>query len=133
MHIYGLPYKWPLSIFNTKLMPIGILGQKKFMTRAFLESGEMIPVTVLSCPKNIVDQVKTFETDGYTAVRLAAFPRKKPSKTKSHYIKKEISVNNIEGIKKGDWISLEDFVDVKKVKVIFHFKRERFSRCGKET
>jgi len=107
-------------------MPIGILGRKQYMTRAFMESGEVVPVTVISCPKNIIDQIKTDETDGYSAIRLAAFPRKKPTKTNTHYVKREIKSKETADLKRGGEISLEDFVDVKSVEVISVSKGKGF-------
>lgn len=47
-----------------------ILGRKVGMTRWFNEDGTNIPVTVISAPPSVVTQVKTTETDGYTAVQL---------------------------------------------------------------
>ena len=107
-------------------MPIGILGQKKYMTQLFMESGEAVPVTVVSCPQNIIDQIKTIEADGYSAVRLSAFPKKKPTKTNTHYVKKEIRIQG-EELKKGDMISLENFKDVKDVKVVGIAKGKGFA------
>ena len=49
---------------------LGLLGRKVGMTRIFTEDGESIPVTVLDVSNNRVTQVKTQETDGYTAVQV---------------------------------------------------------------
>jgi large subunit ribosomal protein L3 len=51
-------------------MTKGILGKKVGMTQVFNEAGELIPVTVIEAPANVVLQVKTQETDGYNAVQL---------------------------------------------------------------
>ncbi len=48
----------------------GILGKKIGMTQVFATNGELIPVTVLEVQPNVVTQVKTNETDGYSAVQL---------------------------------------------------------------
>ena len=47
-----------------------ILGRKVGMTRWFTEDGRNIPVTVISAPPSVVTQVKTSETDGYSAVQV---------------------------------------------------------------
>lgn len=47
-----------------------IIGKKAGMTRLFIESGEMIPVTVIEVSPNRVTQVKTVETDGYAAIQV---------------------------------------------------------------
>jgi len=49
----------------------GILGNKLGMTQVFDENNRMVPVTVLQVGPCVVTQVRTMETDGYTAVQLA--------------------------------------------------------------
>ena len=51
-------------------MTLGLVGRKVGMTRVFTEQGESIPVTVLEMSANRVTQVKSKETDGYTAVQV---------------------------------------------------------------
>lgn len=50
---------------------LGLLGRKVGMTRIFTDDGESVPVTVLDVSNNRVSQVKSPETDGYTAVQVA--------------------------------------------------------------
>ena len=50
---------------------LGLLGRKVGMTRIFSDDGESVPVTVVDVSNNRVTQVKTAETDGYTAVQVA--------------------------------------------------------------
>ena len=52
-------------------MSLGLVGRKVGMTRIFAEDGSSIPVTVLDVSNNRVAQVKTPETDGYSAVQVA--------------------------------------------------------------
>lgn len=52
-------------------MSLGLVGRKVGMTRIFTEDGNTIPVTVLDVSNNRVAQIKTVETDGYSAVQLA--------------------------------------------------------------
>ncbi|MGQ0720680.1 MAG: 50S ribosomal protein L3 [Candidatus Eiseniibacteriota bacterium] len=54
----------------------GIVGRKKGMTQIFGEDGRVIPVTVIETPKCRVAQVKTEESDGYTAVQIGVWPGK---------------------------------------------------------
>jgi large subunit ribosomal protein L3 len=49
----------------------GILGRKIGMTQVFDEAGRAVPVTVVEAGPCRVAQVKTPETDGYSAVQLA--------------------------------------------------------------
>jgi large subunit ribosomal protein L3 len=49
---------------------VGILGTKLGMTQVFDEAGRAIPVTVVQAGPCTVTQVKTKQTDGYTAIQL---------------------------------------------------------------
>ncbi len=52
-------------------MAVGILGTKLGMTQVFeAETGAAIPVTVVQAGPCIVTQIKTEQTDGYTAVQI---------------------------------------------------------------
>jgi len=53
-------------------MAIGIIGRKAGMTRVFTEEGNSVPVTVIEAAPNRVTQVKTLETDGYSALQVTA-------------------------------------------------------------
>ncbi|MDR3388803.1 MAG: 50S ribosomal protein L3 [Rudaea sp.] len=53
-------------------MSIGLVGKKCGMTRIFTEAGESIPVTLIEATPNRITQVKTVETDGYSAVQVTA-------------------------------------------------------------
>ncbi|QHE94351.1 50S ribosomal protein L3 [Pandoraea fibrosis] len=53
-----------------KIMSLGLVGRKVGMTRIFTDDGDSIPVTVLDVSNNRVTQIKTDETDGYTAVQV---------------------------------------------------------------
>jgi large subunit ribosomal protein L3 len=49
---------------------IGILGTKLGMTQIFDETGVAIPVTVVQAGPCTITQIKTAQTDGYTALQL---------------------------------------------------------------
>jgi large subunit ribosomal protein L3 len=49
----------------------GILGTKLGMTQVFDENNRVVPVTVVRAGPCVVTQIRTQETDGYTAVQLA--------------------------------------------------------------
>lgn len=51
------------------------MARKLGMTRIFAEDGRAIPVTVLEAAPNPVVQVKTPETDGYSAVQVGYWPK----------------------------------------------------------
>lgn len=56
-----------------------ILGEKQHMTQIFQDDGTVYPVTVVKVGSNVVTQVKTKETDGYTAVQVG-FGTKSPKR-----------------------------------------------------
>ncbi|MCP5178733.1 MAG: 50S ribosomal protein L3 [Pseudomonadales bacterium] len=53
-------------------MAIGLVGKKSGMTRIFMEDGHSVPVTVIEIAPNRITQIKTPDSDGYTALQLAA-------------------------------------------------------------
>ena len=68
----------------------GILGKKLGMTQVFDANNKMIPVTVVEAGPCVVTQIRTPETDGYSAVQIAfgAIDPKKISKPLAgHYAK----------------------------------------------
>ena len=52
-------------------MSLGLVGRKVGMTRVFTDEGDTVPVTVVDVSNNRVSQIKTAETDGYSAVQVA--------------------------------------------------------------
>ncbi|MFP5074537.1 50S ribosomal protein L3 [Neisseria sp. WLZKY-1] len=60
-------------------MTLGLVGRKVGMTRVFDEQGASVPVTVLEMTPNRVTQLKSEDTDGYTAVQVT-FGQKKANR-----------------------------------------------------
>lgn len=99
---------------------IGLLGRKIGMTRVFTPDGISIPVTVVEVHPNRVSQLKTVETDGYTAVQITGGTKKasKVSKPLSgHFAKAEIEagdmqiefhIESIEDFKLGQSLTVAD-------------------------
>lgn len=102
-------------------MSIGLVGRKIGMTRIFTEDGASVPVTVLEMAANRVAQIKTPETDGYSAVQLAYGSRRASRVTKSlagHFAKtgveaaaglKEFRVDNTGDYQSGQAVGVEIF------------------------
>lgn len=61
---------------TAKKFSLGIVGRKAGMTRVFTEDGKSIPVTLIEATPNRITQIKTAETDGYTAVQVAVGTRR---------------------------------------------------------
>ncbi len=57
-------------------MAIGIVGRKVGMTRVFTEAGASVPVTVIEAEPNRVTQLRTIESDGYSAFQVTTGSRK---------------------------------------------------------
>jgi large subunit ribosomal protein L3 len=67
-----------------------LLGTKLGMTQVWDDAGRLVPVTVLAVGTNVVTQVRTAETDGYSAVQLAfgeIDPRKVTQPLRGHFAK----------------------------------------------
>ena len=60
-------------------MTLGLVGRKVGMTRLFTDAGDSVPVTVLDVSGNRVTQIKTEDTDGYSAVQVA-FGTRRPNR-----------------------------------------------------
>ena len=68
----------------------GILGRKLGMTQIFDEENRVIPVTVVEAGPCVVTQIRTEETDGYSAIQIAygeIDPRKAKKPQAGHYKK----------------------------------------------
>lgn len=65
-----------------------LLGTKIGMTQILGEDGVMIPVTLIQAGPCTVTQVKTADTDGYTAVQLGYGEGKNLSKAVAGHVKK---------------------------------------------
>ncbi len=67
---------------TAKKYSLGIVGRKAGMTRVFTEDGKSIPVTLIEATPNRITQIKTPETDGYSAVQVAVGSRRASLVTK---------------------------------------------------
>ncbi len=73
---------------------LGIIGKKVGMTSVFSEDGKNIPCTVIEAGPCVVTQVKTQDTDGYTACQLSFDDISEKHSTKGqmgHFAKAETS------------------------------------------
>ena len=61
---------------TAKKYSLGLVGRKAGMTRVFTEDGKSIPVTLIEATPNRITQIKTPETDGYSAVQVAVGARR---------------------------------------------------------
>ena len=115
----------------------GIIGKKLGMTSVFSADGKQTAVTIIEAGPNVVTQVKTKETDGYTALQLAFGDKKEKHSTKaenSHFAKaqtapkkfvKEFRDYSIEKLL-GETITVDIFEEGDKVEVIGTTKGKGF-------
>ena len=75
-------------------MSVGILGTKLGMTQIFSETGLAIPVTVVQAGPCTITQIKTPETDGYSAIQVGfgAVKEKALNKPELGHLKKSEAV-----------------------------------------
>jgi len=116
----------------------GIIGTKLGMTQIFdQESGKVTPVTVVEAGPCPVVQVKTPETDGYTAVQLAfgAVKEKRISRPEAGHLKKAgqgphrhlVEIRDAEGLAVGDSVTVEAFEPGELIKVSGRSKGKGFA------
>lgn len=118
------------AAFDPKSFPLrAILGRKVGMTQIFSDSGQRIPVSVISTNSCTLTQIKSEQTDGYNAVQLGIGECKEKNLSKpylEHFKKKnltplrylkEFTVVNPEKFQVGQKLPAEifsagDYVDI---------------------
>jgi large subunit ribosomal protein L3 len=112
-------------------MTLGLVGRKVGMTRLFTDEGDAVPVTVVDVSNNRVTQIKTPESDGYTAVQVTYGKRRASRVTRpmaGHFAKAgteagsvlrefPVSVEEAAGLKAGATIGADIFKVGQKVDV----------------
>ena len=110
-------------------MSIGILGKKLGMSQFFDEQGKAVPVTLIEAGPCRITQLKTNETDGYSAVQIGFGDTReklinKPAK--GHLAKSgeellrhlsEYRVDDVSGFELGHAVTVGDFEAGQKVDV----------------
>jgi len=119
-------------------MSVSLIGRKAGMTRVFTEDGVSVPVTVIEVEPNRVTQVKTEETDGYSAVQVTVGSRRANRVTKAaagHFAKAETEagrglwefrLSGDEEVNVGDQLTVERFEAGKKIDVTGQSKGKGF-------
>jgi large subunit ribosomal protein L3 len=108
----------------------GLIGKKIGMTRIFDENGAQVPVTVVEAGPCPVTQIKTAETDGYTAVQLGFGAQKAKRATRAEVghsakagleaaprVVREISIEDGVEYELGQTLTVEQFEAGDRVKV----------------
>ena len=102
-------------------MSKAIIGRKVGMTQIFAEDGKVIPVTVVEAGPCPIVQIKTVETDGYTALKLGFGEAKEKALNKPELgqfkkagvkpckVLKEIRTEDVSSYKVGDLVKADIF------------------------
>ncbi|KGM50773.1 50S ribosomal protein L3 [Lysobacter concretionis Ko07 = DSM 16239] len=61
---------------TTKKYSLGIVGRKAGMSRFFTEDGRSVPVTLIEATPNRITQIKSVDSDGYSAVQVTVGVRR---------------------------------------------------------
>ena len=108
----------------------GLIGRKLGMTQIFDDAGAAVPVTVVEAGPCPVTQVKTTETDGYSAIQVGWGQRDEKHSTRAergHAVKagleaaprrlSEFRVEDTNGVEPGQVLTVEQFAVGERVKV----------------
>jgi len=124
-------------------MSLGLVGRKVGMTRVFSDDGVSTPVTVIEVEPNRVSQLKTVDTDGYSAVQVVTGARRASRVNKpmaGHYRKAgveagrtamEFRVDSVEGIELGAEFKVDMFEQGQMVDVTGTSKGKGFAGAVK--
>ena len=113
----------------------GFLGKKIGMTQVFRENGSVVPVTLIEAGPCVVTQVKTEETDGYSAVQLGYGEKKRPNKPMqghfrqsrpSRYVR-EVKADDPTEFSVGQTLGVDIFSEGEKVDIIGRSKGRGFA------
>ncbi len=119
-------------------MTIGIVGIKRGMTRVFTEEGVSVPVTVIEATPNRITQVKSVDSDGYSAIQVTSGTAKLSRVNKpeaGHFSKASVEAGRklwefrTEGEEHnvGEALTVEAFVEGQKVDVCGQSKGKGFA------
>lgn len=116
----------------------GILGAKLGMTQVW-DNNKVVPVTVVQAGPCVVTQVRTTDTDGYTAVQLAygaIDPRKVNKPIAGHYAKSgvaprrhivELRTTDADAYTLGQEVTVESFTPGQRIDVTGKTKGKGFA------
>ena len=108
-------------------MSIGLVGRKCGMTRIFTPAGESVPVTLIEATPNRITQVKTVESDGYSAVQVTVGAQRAALVNKAkagHFAKAKVEAG------RGLWEFRVDAKELGKYQVGGELKADEVFKAG---
>jgi large subunit ribosomal protein L3 len=114
----------------------GLIGKKIGMTSMFSQEGKNIPCTIIEAGPCVVTQIKTQESDGYSALQIA-FDNQKDSRLSKALLghlkkagapasKKIAEISSDESISMGDTLNVDLFAEGDFVTVVGNSKGKGF-------
>jgi large subunit ribosomal protein L3 len=99
-------------LFISFLIMSILIGKKIGMTSLTSKEGVVTPVTAVKVEPCEITQIKTMETDGYTAIVVGTFSKKEGKKSPQKYKRHaEYRVDDVSGFEKGSLLNVENFTE----------------------
>ena len=124
-------------------MTLGLIGTKYGSTRVFDELGVSIPVTVVGIMPNMISQIKTLDSDGYSSLQLSTGQSRRANKPMQGHFKKAgieagryvnercLAEAELSEYEVAQALNVTYFTDVKRVHVSARTKGKGFQGCVK--
>jgi large subunit ribosomal protein L3 len=112
-----------------------LVAEKLHMSQIFASDGSVVPVTILKSSGVKITQVKTTETDKYSAVQVGFGKKKNPTKAAAGHTKDlgsfrklvEFRVEDVKGFERGQELKVDTFAIGDKIKVTAEMKGRGFA------
>ncbi len=116
---------------------VGLIGKKVGMSQIFLDSGHVVPVSIIKAGPCSIVQLKDEKKDGYTAIQIGIGERKHTTKALAGHLKKaqlpsigrlfEIRVTDTSHYKVGDTLDVSVFSSGNRISITGWTKGRGFS------
>lgn len=101
----------------------GLIGKKLDQSQAFLENGKRVPLSLIAVSGNVVTQVKSLDTDSYSAVQIGFGLKKRANKAAVGHSKKagiektprffhELRMDDTAGIELGSALNASEMFEL---------------------
>jgi len=101
----------------------GLIGKKLDQSQAFLENGKRVPLSLIAVSGNVVTQIKSLDTDSYSAVQIGFGLKKRANKAAVGHSKKagiektprffhELRMDDTAGIELGSALNVSEMFEL---------------------
>lgn len=109
----------PFYCLEEFMQVLSLVGKKVGQKQGFLQNGKRIPLTAVNVMGNLITQIKTEGSEGYTAIQVGMDIKKRPGKRDLNRAKqagldnaprffKEIIVDDVEGATLGSQLNVSE-------------------------